>query len=118
MIPPPSTLHTHNFPPSLACSFIVSCSGLVQDGHFHFSPVEIGSHSFVGNGAVVRCGTKIHDRALISLTTLAPMQALEGKTYLGSPPMLVEAREKTTTTNKDQDNKTYRPPIKWLVGRY
>jgi len=56
---------------------------------------SIGNRSFVGNGAYVADGAAVPDDVLIGVQTRTPDNALlrSGQTWLGSPPILLPARE-------------------------
>jgi non-ribosomal peptide synthetase-like protein len=56
---------------------------------------NIGNRSFVGNGAYVADGAAIPDDVLIGVQTRTPENAVlrSGQTWLGSPPILLPARE-------------------------
>ncbi|MCX6926420.1 MAG: AMP-binding protein [Verrucomicrobia bacterium] len=56
---------------------------------------QIGNRSFLGNGAYVPDGTVVPDDVLIGVQTRAPANAQfrPGQTWMGSPPLLLPARE-------------------------
>jgi non-ribosomal peptide synthetase-like protein len=58
----------------------------------------IGHRSFVGNGAFVPDGARIPDDVLIGVQTRTPANDLlrSGQTWMGSPPILLPAREQLT----------------------
>ena len=66
-----------------------------QDGWMTFSQTRIGSRSFVGNGAYVPDGANFPDDVLLGVQSSAPTneQMQPGQTWMGSPPMLLPARE-------------------------
>ena len=55
----------------------------------------IGDRSFVGNGAYVADGAEVPDDVLIGVQTRTPDNAVlrSGQTWMGSPPILLPARE-------------------------
>jgi non-ribosomal peptide synthetase-like protein len=67
----------------------------VRGGWMILKPTRIGHRSFVGNGAYVPDGAVVPDDVLIGVQTRAPRneQLQPGQTWLGSPPMLLPARE-------------------------
>ena len=59
-------------------------------------PTTIGNRSFVGNGAYVADGAAVPDDVLIGVQTRTPEndQLRSGQTWMGSPPLLLPARER------------------------
>ena len=69
-----------------------------RGGWMILQPTVIGNRSFVGNGAYVPDGSKVPDDVLIGVQTRTPRneRLKAGQTWLGSPPMLLPAREQLT----------------------
>lgn len=67
-----------------------------QGGWMILKPTKIGSRSFVGNGAYVQSGANVPDDVLIGVQTRTPENARlkSGQTWIGSPAMLLPARER------------------------
>ena len=72
---------------------------------------RVGDRSFVGNGAYVPDGTTFPDDCLLGVQSSAPRndQMRPGQTWMGSPPMLLPARE---TIAAQDPELTFRPG--WL----
>jgi non-ribosomal peptide synthetase-like protein len=70
----------------------------LRGGWMILKPTRVGNRSFVGNGAYVPDGTVVPDDVLIGVQTRAPKneQLKSGQTWMGSPPLLLPAREQTT----------------------
>ena len=85
----------------------------IEAGYLTTAPVVIGNRSFVGNGSMVPGGTELGDGCLVGLASLAPIYGEPNKTYLGSPPLEVGAREGLSGNN----SLTYTPPRAWIIGR-
>ncbi|HEY1787295.1 MAG TPA: Pls/PosA family non-ribosomal peptide synthetase [Verrucomicrobiae bacterium] len=70
----------------------------LRGGWMILKPTRIGNRSFVGNGAYVPDGAVVPDDVLIGVQTRAPKneQLQSGQTWMGSPPLLLPAREQTT----------------------
>lgn len=88
----------------------------VRGGWMILKPTRIGRRSFVGNGAYVPDGTAVPDDVLIGVQTRAPAngELKPGQTWLGSPPILLPAREQVTGF---PESLTFRPS-KWRrLGR-
>ena len=66
-----------------------------RSGWMRLKGTRIGNRSFVGNGAYVPDGTVFPDDVLLGVQSCAPPnEALSpGQTWMGSPPMLLPARE-------------------------
>ena len=69
-----------------------------RGGWMILQPTSIGHRSFVGNGAFVPDGACIPDDVLIGVQTRTPenSQLRSGQTWMGSPPLLLPAREQLT----------------------
>jgi non-ribosomal peptide synthetase-like protein len=67
----------------------------VRGGWMILKPTRIGHRSFVGNGAYIPDGAVVPEDVLIGVQTRAPRneQLQPGQTWLGSPPLLLPARE-------------------------
>ena len=70
----------------------------LRGGWMILKPTRVGNRSFVGNGAYVPDGATIPDDVLIGVQTRTPKNELlqSGQTWMGSPPLLLPAREETT----------------------
>jgi non-ribosomal peptide synthetase-like protein len=69
-----------------------------RGGWMILRPTLIGHRCFVGNGAYVPDGARIPDDVLIGVQTRTPANAQlrSGQTWMGSPPILLPAREQLT----------------------
>jgi len=67
----------------------------LSGGWMSLQPTAVGSRSFIGNGAYVPDGTVVPDDVLIGVQTKVPAndQMQSGQTWIGSPAMLLPARE-------------------------
>jgi non-ribosomal peptide synthetase-like protein len=79
-------------------------------------PTSVGNRSFVGNGAYVADGAAIPDDVLIGVQTRTPdnEQLAPGQTWMGSPPLLLPARE---IVSGFDDALTFHPSLDRRVGR-
>jgi non-ribosomal peptide synthetase-like protein len=66
-----------------------------RGGWMILKPTQIGNRSFIGNGAYVPNGATVPDDVLIGVQTRTPANArlASGQTWIGSPAMLLPARE-------------------------
>lgn len=89
----------------------------LRGGWMILKPTRVGNRSFVGNGAYVPDGSNVPDDVLIGVQTRTPKneQLKSGQTWMGSPPLLLPAREQTTGFPVSL---TFRPSIKrrWARG--
>jgi non-ribosomal peptide synthetase-like protein len=88
----------------------------VRGGWMILQPTRIGHRSFVGNGAYVPDGAVVPDDVLLGVQTRAPRneELKPGQTWLGSPPMLLPAREHV---GGFAESLTFRPSMWRRVGR-
>jgi non-ribosomal peptide synthetase-like protein len=110
--------------PDLLClgehSFIADGAMLGDEeqrgGWMVLRPTAIGNRSFVGNGAYVGDGAAVPDDVLIGVQTRTPdnEQLRSGQTWLGSPPLLLPARECLTGFDEAL---TFRPSWKRRLAR-
>jgi non-ribosomal peptide synthetase-like protein len=87
-----------------------------RGGWMILKPTQIGDRSFVGNGAYVPDGATVPDDVLIGVQTRVPKneQMKSGQTWMGSPPMLLPARE---TLKGFPESLTFRPSPLRRLGR-
>ena len=88
----------------------------VDAGWMSLDYTMIGHRSFVGNGAYVPDGTTLPPDVLIGVQSRAPTTAAmqPGQTWVGSPPMLLPARE---TLSGFPECLTFRPSVWRRLGR-
>jgi non-ribosomal peptide synthetase-like protein len=88
----------------------------LRGGWMILRPTRVGNRSFIGNGAYVQDGTVVPDDVLIGVQTRAPKneQLKSGQTWMGSPPLLLPARE---TLTGFPESLTFRPSVLRRVGR-
>ena len=85
----------------------------IEAGFLTTGPVVVGDRAFLGNGSMVTSGSELGNDSLVGLASLAPPYAEPDKTYLGSPPLEIGAREKKS----GDTSVTYDPPRSWIVQR-
>ena len=88
----------------------------LRGGWMILKPTRIGNRSFIGNGAYVPDGAIVPDDVLIGVQTRAPKneELQSGQTWMGSPPMLLPAREALTGF---PESLTFRPSLLRRLGR-
>ena len=89
----------------------------LRGGWMILKPTQIGRRTFIGNGAYIPDGTAVPDDVLIGVQTSAPKneQLKSGQTWMGSPPLLLPARERLKGF---PESLTFRPsaPRRWARG--
>jgi non-ribosomal peptide synthetase-like protein len=88
----------------------------LRGGWMLLKSTQIGNRSFVGNGAYVPDGAAVPDDILIGVQTRTPKneELKSGQTWMGSPPLLLPARE---TLQGFPESLTFRPSAARRVGR-
>ncbi len=88
----------------------------LREGWMILRSTSIGNRSFIGNGAYVSDGTAVPDDVLIGVQTRTPKneQLKSGQTWMGSPPLLLPARE---TLGGFPDSLTFQPSALRRAGR-
>jgi non-ribosomal peptide synthetase-like protein len=88
----------------------------VSGGWMILQPTAVGSRSFIGNGSYVPDGATVPDDVLIGVQTKTPdnEQLAPGQTWIGSPPILLPARERIEGF---PERLTFRPSTGRRVGR-
>jgi non-ribosomal peptide synthetase-like protein len=79
-------------------------------------PTRIGNRSFIGNGAYVADGAVVPDDVLVGVQSRTPKNEhlKSGQTWMGSPPLLLPARE---TIQGFPESLTFRPSMLRRLGR-
>jgi non-ribosomal peptide synthetase-like protein len=88
----------------------------LRGGWMVLKPTQVGNRSFIGNGAYVPDGAVVPDDVLIGVQTRAPRneQLKSGQTWMGSPPLLLPARE---MLKGFPESLTFRPSPLRRLGR-
>src|SRR5262249_59808119 len=68
-------------------------------------PIEIGDHTFLGRGSILRGGPRLGDDSLLGVMTLSPRQPASGTSWLGVP-----ALELPRTPDAGDPSRTTAPP--------
>ena len=89
----------------------------LEGGWMTVAPTRIGRRAFLGNSAVVSCGTEIGDGSLVGVLSVPPSRAeaaLPGAAWLGSPPIRLPRREPSAAF---PETRTYCPPRRLRLAR-
>jgi len=66
---------------------VVFAGTRARGGQIEVRPIEVGSRSFVGNGAILRATTKLGDDSLVGVLSSPPLASADGTSWLGLPPI-------------------------------
>jgi non-ribosomal peptide synthetase-like protein len=88
------------------------CGARSRGGWLHLEPIEIGSRTFLGPGAVLREGTRLGEDSLIGVLTLAPRRPEHATSWLGVP-----AFELPRVRAVIDPARTIRPPRRLVLAR-
>jgi non-ribosomal peptide synthetase-like protein len=88
------------------------CSTRARAGWLHVAPIEVGSRTFIGPGAVLREDTRLQDDTLIGALTLAPRRPARGTSWFGVP-----ALELPRVPEPADPARTTEPPRRLVLAR-
>jgi non-ribosomal peptide synthetase-like protein len=97
---------------SYATDDVGYCGARARAGWLHVEPIEIGSRTFLGPGAVLREGTKLGDDSLVGVLTLAPRQPAQGTSWFGVPAFELPRVGEVTDAGRTTD-----PPRRLVLAR-
>jgi non-ribosomal peptide synthetase-like protein len=97
---------------SFAADDVVCGATRSRDGWLQVAPIEIGDRTFLGNGAILRPGTRVGDDSLVGLMTVAPERSAHGSSWLGSPALELPRRRVTVDPAR-----TLYPSLRLRVAR-
>ena len=79
------------------------CGVRSRDGWIAVEPIEIGDHTFLGPGSILRGGTQLGNDSLLGVMTLSPRRPEDGTSWLGVPalelPRVPDATDAARTVN-------------------
>lgn len=97
---------------SFAADDVVFATSRARGGWLHVAPIEIGSRTFLGNGAILLGDTKLGDDSLAGVLTTPPLRSAHGSSWFGSP-----ALELPRVADRPDPARTTRPPRRLIVAR-
>lgn len=74
--------------------------GYITDGSCKIGRVDIGSHVFIGHGAIILCNTKIGDYAVIGAGSVVTGNVPARTVYAGNPARYIKSIDEFRTQNK------------------
>jgi non-ribosomal peptide synthetase-like protein len=78
----------------------------------HLTPIEIGSRTFVGNGAILQSDTRLGDDSLVGVLSTPPTRPADGTSWLGLP-----ALELPRIADRPDPARTTSPPRRLVLAR-
>ena len=88
------------------------CGVRSRDGWIAVEPIEIGDHTFLGPGSILRGGTRLGDDSLLGVMTLSPRRPEPGSSWLGTP-----ALELPRVPDATDVSRTTKPPRRLKLAR-
>lgn len=74
--------------------------GYITDGACKIGRVDIGSHVFIGHGAIILCNTRIGDYAVIGAGSVVTGDVPARTVYAGNPARYIKSIDEFTAQNK------------------
>jgi len=97
---------------SFVADDVVLSSARARQGWLELAPIELGSRTFLGNGAILRSGTSVGDDCLVGVLSTPPKRALQGTSWLGQP-----ALELPRVPDRPDPARTTSPPRRLVLAR-
>jgi non-ribosomal peptide synthetase-like protein len=72
---------------SFAADEVVFSGVRARNGLIEVRPIDVGSRTFLGNGAILRAGTRLGNDSLVGLLSCPPLSSADGTSWFGSPPI-------------------------------
>jgi non-ribosomal peptide synthetase-like protein len=88
------------------------CGVRSRDGWIAVEPIEIGDHTFLGPGSILRGGTRLGNDSLLGVMTLSPRRPDDGTSWLGVP-----ALELPRVPDAIDPSRTVSPPRRLKLAR-
>jgi non-ribosomal peptide synthetase-like protein len=88
------------------------CGVRSRDGWIAVEPIEIGDHTFLGPGSILRGGTRLGNDSLLGVMTLSPRRPDDGTSWLGAPPL-----ELPRVPDAIDPSRTLNPPRRLKLAR-
>jgi len=88
------------------------CGVRARDGWMAIESIEVGNHSFLGPGSILRGGTRLEDDSLLGVMTLSPRRPAAGTSWLGTP-----ALELPRVPDATDPSRTVNPPRRLKLAR-
>ncbi|MGH2832605.1 MAG: Pls/PosA family non-ribosomal peptide synthetase [Solirubrobacteraceae bacterium] len=97
---------------SFAADDVVLAGARAREGWLHLEQIEIGKRTFLGNGALLQGGTRLGEKNLVGVLTIAPKRSAEGTCWFGAP-----ALELPRIPDKPCPERTTDPPVRLMLAR-
>jgi len=97
---------------SFAADDVVLATARGRLGWLHVAPIDVGSGTFLGNGAILAGGTELGRDGLIGVLTTAPHRTGDATSWFGSPPL-----ELPRVPDFAEPGRTTDPPRRLVLAR-
>jgi len=97
---------------SFAADDVVFAGTRARGGRIEVRPIEVGSRTFLGNGAILRAGTRLGDDSLVGVLSSPPLSSADGTSWLGLP-----ALELPRVPERPDPSRTTAPPRRLVLAR-
>jgi non-ribosomal peptide synthetase-like protein len=97
---------------SFTADDVVLANTRSRGGWMRVTEIEIGSRSFLGNGAIIPAGTRVGDDSLVGVLTVAPVDGPDGSSWLGAPAIELPRRRMQVDAAR-----TVHPSRRLVAGR-
>jgi non-ribosomal peptide synthetase-like protein len=97
---------------SFVADDVVFAGTRARGGRIEITPIEIGSRTFLGNGAILRAGTKLGNDSLVGVLSTPPLEPADGTSWLGLP-----ALELPRIGERTDPSRTTAPSRRLVAGR-
>jgi non-ribosomal peptide synthetase-like protein len=91
---------------------VVLASVRARGGWLRVEPIEVGSRTFLGPGAILRSGTVLGDDCLVGVLTSPPQRSNDGTSWLGLPSL-----ELPRIADRPDPARTTSPPRRLIAAR-
>jgi non-ribosomal peptide synthetase-like protein len=91
---------------------VVLASVRARRGWLHVAPIEVGSRTFLGPGAILRSGTVLGNDCLVGVLSSPPERSNDGTSWLGLPSL-----ELPRIADRPDPARTTSPPHRLIAAR-
>ncbi len=91
---------------------VVFASARARRGRIDLAPITVGDRTFLGNGAILRSGTRLGADSLVGLLSTPPLESADSTSWLGFP-----ALELPRIPDHPDPARTTSPPSRLVLAR-
>jgi non-ribosomal peptide synthetase-like protein len=97
---------------SFVADDVVFAGTRARGGRLDVAPIVVGDRTFLGNGAILRAGTRLGNDSLVGVLSSPPLQSDDGTTWLGLP-----ALDLPRVPERTDPSRTTEPPVRLVAAR-